>query len=230
MPGMASGVVNSEFLLLFNATTWTSTAINATVSPYTNLFLSLHTNDPIVGNQTTNECNYTSYARVSVARTSGGFTVSSNTVTLAGAANFPQNTGVSSNVATYWGLGTNTSGAGNLWFSGPICANAATPLPFTCTNASPGVFTSHAHGYAANQPLLFWAATGTLPTGITAGTIYYVISTGLTTDAFEVSTSVGGSAVNTSSSGDGLVIAAAPITISQNVTPSLTTSTVITGI
>lgn len=44
------------------------------------------------------------------------------------------------------------------------------------------------------------STAGALPTGITEGTTYYVISAGLTTNAFEVSTTVGGSAVNTSGS------------------------------
>jgi hypothetical protein len=52
---------------------------------------------------------------------------------------------------------------------------------------------SKAHGYSAGQAVVFW---GTLPTGLTVGTIYYVIATGLTTDVFEVSTTAGGSAVD----------------------------------
>jgi hypothetical protein len=72
----------------------------------------------------------------------------------------------------------------------------------TVTIASPGVFTLVAHGYVAGQPVVF-STTGALPTGLTAGTTYYVISAGLTTDNFEVSTTVGGSAVNTSGSQSG---------------------------
>jgi hypothetical protein len=43
---------------------------------------------------------------------------------------------------------------------------------------------------------VFFNTTGALPTGLTAGTTYYVIATGLTAGAFEVSTSAGGSASN----------------------------------
>lgn len=40
------------------------------------LYVNLHTADPgEAGNQTTSEATYTSYARVAVARTSGGWTV-----------------------------------------------------------------------------------------------------------------------------------------------------------
>lgn len=73
---------------------------------------------------------------------------------------------------------------------------------FTVTIASPAVFTNTAHGLAANDTIIF-STTGALPTGLTAGTTYYVISAGLTADAFEVSTSQGGSAVNTSGTQSG---------------------------
>ena len=72
----------------------------------------------------------------------------------------------------------------------------------TITIASPAVITKTAHGLVAGMPVVF-STTGALPTGLTAGTIYYVISAGLATDSFRVSTSVGGSAVNTSGSQSG---------------------------
>lgn len=72
----------------------------------------------------------------------------------------------------------------------------------TITIASPAVITKTAHGLEAGMPVVF-STTGALPTGLTAGTIYYVISTGLATDSFRVSTSAGGSAVNTSGTQSG---------------------------
>ncbi len=45
------------------------------------LYVSLHTGDPgEAGDQTTNECAYTSYARVAVARSGAGWTVTGNSV------------------------------------------------------------------------------------------------------------------------------------------------------
>jgi Flp pilus assembly protein TadG len=73
---------------------------------------------------------------------------------------------------------------------------------FTVTKASPAIFTSNGHGLTAGTPVVF-STTGALYTGLTAGTTYYVISAGLTTNAFEVSASVGGGAVNTSGSQSG---------------------------
>lgn len=79
---------------------------------------------------------------------------------------------------------------------------AVTGNAFTVTIASPAVFTSTAHGMVLNDTVVF-ATTGALPTGLTAGTTYYVITAGLTADAYEVSTSEGGSAVNTSGTQSG---------------------------
>jgi hypothetical protein len=79
---------------------------------------------------------------------------------------------------------------------------------FTVTIASPGVFTISAHGLVAGDALTF-TTTGALPTGLTAGTAYYVIAAGLTANAFEVSATLGGSAVNTSGTQSGIHTATA---------------------
>lgn len=73
---------------------------------------------------------------------------------------------------------------------------------FTVTIASPAVFTLTAHGLSAGN-VVYFSTSGALPTGLTAGTAYYVIAAGLTADAFEVSTTAGGAAVNTSGSQSG---------------------------
>lgn len=73
---------------------------------------------------------------------------------------------------------------------------------FTVTIASPGVFTKTAHGFQAGA-LVRFSTTGALPTGLTAGTNYYVIAAGLTANTFQVSTTAGGAAVNTSGTQSG---------------------------
>lgn len=86
-------------------------------------YISLHTADPgETGTQTTSEAGYTSYARVAVARSAAGFTISGNTVSNAAAVVFPACTG-SSATCTYFGIGTDSSGAGNLLFSGALNAS-----------------------------------------------------------------------------------------------------------
>lgn len=89
----------------------------------TNLYLALHTGDPgEAGNQTTSECAYTSYARVTVARSGSGWTVSGSSSTNAALAQFPQCTG-GSETATHVSIGTASSGTGQILYKGALNAS-----------------------------------------------------------------------------------------------------------
>lgn len=83
-----------------------------------------------------------------------------------------------------------------------LFAAIAPAQTFTVTVASPAVFTATNHGLVAGDKISL-TTTGALPTGLASNTDYYVISTGLTTSAFQVSTSRGGAAVNTSGTQSG---------------------------
>jgi hypothetical protein len=88
-------------------------------------YVSLHTGDPgEAGNQTTNECAYTSYARVAVARSGAGWTVSGNAVTNAALIQFPQCTG-SSETATHFAIGTASTSTGKILYKGALSASLA---------------------------------------------------------------------------------------------------------
>ena len=114
---------NDLLLLIFNGTAIANIADNAASSPLTNFYVALHTADPgEAGNQTTSECAYTSYARVAVARTSGGWTVSGNQVVPAAIISFPQATG-GSETATHFSIGTASSGTGKILYSGIVTPN-----------------------------------------------------------------------------------------------------------
>jgi hypothetical protein len=82
--------------------------------------------------------------------------------------------------------------------SGP----AISSLTVTISNASPGVVTGTGHGGTTNDQVIL-STTGGLPTGLTAGTAYYIISSGLGSNTFQLSATRGGSAINTSSAGSG---------------------------
>lgn len=72
----------------------------------------------------------------------------------------------------------------------------------TITIASPAVFTNgSAHGFSVNQPLTF-TTTGSLPTGLTAGTTYFVSSVPSST-TYQVSATLGGTSLNTSGTQSG---------------------------
>jgi hypothetical protein len=116
---------NDWLKLIFNATAIANLADNAASSPLTNLYVSLHTADPgEAGNQTTDETSYTSYARVAVARTSGGWTVTSNSVSPVANIDFPAATGGSGTI-TYFGVGSASSGSGVLYYSGTVSPSIA---------------------------------------------------------------------------------------------------------
>jgi hypothetical protein len=111
---------NSLLKLIFNATAIANLADNAATSPLTNLYVSLHTADPgEAGDQSTSEATYTGYARVAVARTTGGWTVTNNSVSPVANIDFANCTG-GTNTITYFGVGTASSGAGVLYYSGSV--------------------------------------------------------------------------------------------------------------
>jgi len=111
--------------LIFNATAIADLAQDDGSSPATNLYVSLHTSDPgEAGSQTTNETSYTSYARVAVARTSGGWTVTANSVSPVAEISFPACTGGTATI-THFGVGTGSSGAGYLLYKGAVTPNIA---------------------------------------------------------------------------------------------------------
>lgn len=114
---------NDWLKLVFNATPIANIADNAVTAPLTNLFVAAHTADPgEAGTQATNEATYTSYARVSVARTSGGWTVTTNSVSPVATISWPACT-AGTNTLTHFSVGVATSGASKILYSGTITPN-----------------------------------------------------------------------------------------------------------
>jgi hypothetical protein len=112
--------------LIFNATAWGNYADNAATTPQTNIAVALHTADPgDTGTMATSETTYTSYARASVARTSGGFTVSGTSPTQvapAAAIGFAAGTGGSGTI-THHSYGKTGGGSAAILFSGTVTPN-----------------------------------------------------------------------------------------------------------
>jgi len=132
---------NSLLLLIFNNTDFALIGDAAGLQNSAtagSLYVSLHTGDPgETGTQATSEITYTSYARVAVARSGAGWTVTNNSVSPAAAITFPAGTG-GSGTATHFGVGTDSSGAGVLLFSGTVtpnivCGDGVTPELTTAT-------------------------------------------------------------------------------------------------
>lgn len=121
----STSTCNSLLALLFTATAWANIADNAAASPLTNLYLSLHT--ATVGTndaQTTNETAYTNYLRVAVARNSGGWTVTTNQAKNTALVQFAQ-CGVTGATVTDVSIGTASSGAGHVLYTGALNSSLA---------------------------------------------------------------------------------------------------------
>lgn len=120
MPGKSDTFENDWLKLVFNATAIANLADNAATSPLTNLFVALHTADPgDTGTQSTSEATYTGYARVSVARTSGGWTVTGNSVSPVAAISFGACT-AGTNTITHFSVGVASTGATKILYAGAI--------------------------------------------------------------------------------------------------------------
>ena len=114
--------------LLFNNTDWANVGgaaglqNSATAGSF---YVALHTADPgEAGTQSTSEVSYTGYARVAVARSAGGFTVSGNQVSNTATVQFGECTAGSS-TAGFFSVGLAASGAGDILYSGSLSASRA---------------------------------------------------------------------------------------------------------
>jgi hypothetical protein len=112
---------NDLLKLIFNATAIANIAAS---SPLTNLYVSLHTADPgDAGNQTTSEAAYTGYARVAVARTTGGWTVTGNSVSPVADITFGTWTAGATTALTHGAVGTAASGTGKILYKAALSAS-----------------------------------------------------------------------------------------------------------
>lgn len=115
---------NDLLKLIFNATAIANLADNAATSPLTNLAVALHTADPgEAGTQSTNETAYTGYSRVSVARTSGGWTVTGNSVSPVANIDFGECTASPGAAITHFSVGPTGGGATKILYSGTVTPN-----------------------------------------------------------------------------------------------------------
>jgi hypothetical protein len=178
------------------------------------LYVALHTADPGEGgDQTTSEANYTGYARVAVARSAGGWTVTNNLVENTAAVTFPACTG-GSNTITHWSVGVASSGASKILYKGALGSSVQGPF----TAATDDNITIPGHTLVVDDRVAFFPAFGSsLPTGITEGTIYWVKTS--STNVITISTSQGGGTLDITAVGDGVAIKAAVLAVSSGITP-----------
>lgn len=77
------------------------------------------------------------------------------------------------------------------------------PIPVVCLSSTDTITSTRPHGLNVNRTIMF-AATGSMPSGLTPGVVYYPTNI---TDAthFQVSTTPGGTAINFTTNGSGVV-------------------------
>ena len=132
MAGGKGAVFADEVLaLILNGDGIPNLAENASSSPLTNLYASLHIASPgATGSQNTNEAGYGGYARVALPRMSGGaFVVAGGVANPVASIIWPTATnsgstaGSGSETEQFWAIGTAASGAGKILYWGPITPN-----------------------------------------------------------------------------------------------------------
>jgi hypothetical protein len=132
--GISNTTQNAILALTFQAVAWGNYADNAATAPQTTVAVALHTADPgAAGTQTTSEATYTSYARQTPARTTGGFGISGSsptTIAPVAAITFPAGTGGSGTVS-YFSSGKNSGGATAILWSGTVTPNIVTGTGIT---------------------------------------------------------------------------------------------------
>lgn len=128
----AAGVLQAIYQAVFTDLT---TLLANSGAPNTNLYISLHTANPgVAGTQSTSEATYgggTGYARVAVARTTGGWTLTNQTITNAAQITFGACVGGAGETETYVGVGTAASGAGTLLWFGALTQSLAVSAGIT---------------------------------------------------------------------------------------------------
>jgi hypothetical protein len=141
-----------------------------------------------------NELAGGSYARIAIA----WGTASAEAMALSGTP-YTFNVPASSTVAWigFWDALT----SGN--FQGMLPNGGASPFAFAAPSST-GVLLAPTSAYAANATVVVFPTGGSaLPTGLTAGTVYYVKSP--SSDSFSLSATSGGAAITLSADGAGIV-------------------------
>ena len=119
----SDGLENGLLKLIFQAVDYANIADDTITAALTNLQISLHTGDPgEAGTQATNETAYGLYARIPVGRTTTGWLVTGSTAYPRSNITFATPTSGSGTIS-FFGIGSATSGAGVLYYSGTVTPN-----------------------------------------------------------------------------------------------------------
>lgn len=196
------------------------------------LYVGLHTANPGgLGTQSTNETSYSNYARVAVPCSPGSWAVfqadPAQTQNIQ-AITFPA-CGLTGDTLSFWSIGYDASGPGQLITSGPI--GPATAYGFTAISSTPGSLYVPLlpPGMVVNQPVvLYQFGPGMLlPGGLVEGQVYLV---GSIVGQFLTLSSLPNNAapVATILAGSGLLLPVSPLVVTTAVVPTFPSSSLLT--
>ena len=183
---------------------------------YAALFTTVPADDGTGGTEATGG----NYARVAVTNNTTNFP-SANPKLNGTAIAFPTaTTGGYSSGATLKGMGFYSASSGGTLRSWAYLCDTL----FSFVGLDTGdIIWAPGHTYTNGTKVIVWApASQTLPTGLSAGTEYFVISA--SGDSFQVSTTSGGSAVAIPANGGGLVARSRFTVVNEGDTPSFAAS------
>lgn len=116
---------------------------------------------------------------------------------------------------------------GNFHGMAPAGGSARRQFGVNAAGVTANTIDSPAHGLSAGNQVVFWNSSGAaIPTGLSEGTIYFVIAAGLATDVFSVSATLGGSAIDITAIGDGEFQTIVPETFAGQGTYTVTSDTI----
>lgn len=167
---------------------------------------------------TVTEAAYTGYGTrpaVTWGATADTSPVGGRQVSNSGAVTFPANTGSNEDSFAFGVYSASTGGTlqaiGFLDDDPPVLGTATTA----------DLITAPAHGFATDQRIYVLACPGALlPVGLSENTAYFILASGLTTDAFKLSTTSGGAAVDVTAAGAAFFMSYKAVTIAGGATPS----------
>lgn len=203
--GISTTLANRVLEAVLRATPWTAIP---------GVRLSLHSADP--GAAGANEVSGAGYTRQTptYAAASGGSAAMSSPTSF---TNMP--------AVTVTHVGVWSSDAAPVFlFSGAL---GGPQREFVVDDTASNLIRSATHGLAAGQAIRAVAPLqGALPTGIVAGSLYYVLAAGLTVNDFAVSATPGGAAIAITTSGNGFWYLDGSKTLNAGDTFTLNTDTV----
>ena len=164
-------------------------------APGTALFLGLHTALGAAGAEVAGGAP--AYARKAITWNAAAAGVKD----IAAAVTFDVPAGTTVRAVQLWSA--SIAGTSRAWLPAGSSARRAITVA-DATDVTNNDIWSPGHGLAAGNSVCFWPTIGAgLPAGLSEDTEYFVIATGLTTDSFRVSTTLGGAAVDITAIGDG---------------------------